>query len=250
MCWCYCSLAPALDVYPFLIVLVYEWLGLIPLGAAIPGSGLMGRLRSAVWYAMGGGFLGGVGGAVVGGVVGGVAVVLSYAEGSGVTGTNWWLYTSMGGGLATGAVFALRRLTGWEISSGDDEEEEEEEPQTPRSVECRKCRAPVESDLAECPYCRAPMRARRSWPIAHVHGSGPCVRRRDVAWVGRTAELAGRQRIPSRRAGLPVLSDLLRGWIMIGIGSMLSSSKPVRGSQSDSGSADKSGEDTDEQEPP
>jgi len=258
MCWCYCSLAPALDVYPFLIVMVYEWLGLIPLGSAIPESGLMGRLRSAVWYAMGGGFLGGVGGAVVGGVVGGVAVVLSYAVGSRVIGTNWWLYAAMGGGLTTGVVFALCRLTGWEISSGDDEEEEEEsdeeegeEPQTPRSALCRKCRMPVESGLTECPYCRAPMRARRDWPVGRIFtGVGlVCVVGTWLGWSVLQNWLIGKGFNPTVLSYLFYLI-FFGGWIMIGIGSLLSPSKPGLGSPSDSGGADESEEDTDEQELP
>ena len=171
-CCCYCALAPALDVWPFLLVMAYLWLGLVPLALAIPDDERTGWLRSAVWHAMGGGFLGGVVGAVIGGVVGGVAVLVSNAAGSQVIGTNWWLFAAMGGGLATGIVFAVRRLAGWEMSSGEEEEEGDEEKgresPTAHSVVCRKCRMPVDSGFVECPCCRTPVRARRDWPIKRI----------------------------------------------------------------------------------
>lgn len=118
-CCCYCALAPALDAWPYLVVMVYCWLGLIPLALALPGGGLSGRFRSAVCYAMGGGFLGGLAGVVVGGVAGGVAVVVSFPLGRGLMGTDWWLYATMGGGSVVGLAGALLRLYGWEIPSGE-----------------------------------------------------------------------------------------------------------------------------------
>ncbi|MGI9430381.1 MAG: hypothetical protein ACR2NM_17090, partial [Bythopirellula sp.] len=35
-CYCYCTLAPIIESWPFLVVTVYEWLGLIPLALSIP----------------------------------------------------------------------------------------------------------------------------------------------------------------------------------------------------------------------
>jgi hypothetical protein len=120
-CWCYCSLAPERNVWPFLLVAAYEWVGLIPLGCAMPKGVLDGRLRSAVWYAMLGAIIGGFAGAVIGGLAGGAGVVVSHALGREIVGANWWLYATMGGGVVTGAAFALRRLGGWEMSSGEQE---------------------------------------------------------------------------------------------------------------------------------
>jgi len=114
-CWCYCSIAPKLDVWPFLSVAAYEWLGLILLALAIPGGGRGARVRSAVWCAMIGGFLGAVVGAVLGGVAGGVRVLVSLAIGSGVAGTDWWMYATIGGAAVASAAFALVRLSGWQV---------------------------------------------------------------------------------------------------------------------------------------
>jgi hypothetical protein len=114
-CGCYWSIAPKLDVWPFLAVAVYEWFGLIPLALAIPGAGRAARVRSAVWCAMLGGFLGAVVGAVLGGVAGGVGVLVSLAIGSGVAGTDWWMYATIGGAAVASAAFALVRLSGWEV---------------------------------------------------------------------------------------------------------------------------------------
>ena len=190
-CWCYCVLAPALDVWPFLTVLAYEWLGLVPLALAVPDGERTGRLRSAIWYAM-------------------------------------------GGGLATGIVFAVRRLAGWEMSGGEEKEEGDEEEgrelQTAHSMVCRKCRMPVDSHLVDCPYCRSPVQARRDWPVGRVcTGVGlVCVAGTWFGWNVLKSWLVGK--------GFPVNPTVLNylfwmffvgGWIMIGLGSLLGSAKPA-----------------------
>lgn len=110
----------------------------------------------------------------------------------------------------------------------------------PRSVVCRKCRMPVDCGLTECRYCRAPVRARRGWPIGRMFtGVGiVCVVGTWFGWGVLQSCLVGKGFNPT------VLSYLFwmisfGGWIMIGIGCLLSSSKPVRGSRGVSGGTDK-----------
>jgi len=242
-CWNYCSLAPKLDVWPFLMMMAYGWLGLIPLALAIPEGVLTGRLRSAVWYAMGDGLLGGVAGAVIGGAVGGVAVLLSSAGGTGVAGTTWWLFVAMGGGLVTSVSLALLRLTGWEIPGGEkkekegSDEEEHEKPESPRSAACRKCRMPIESGLAECPFCGAPAGVFRVRAIGRLLNGvgGVCVVGMFLGWGLLQRWLVGKGLNPTALSYL-FWMIFIGGWIMIGIGSLLTSAKPDRGSPDDSGS--------------
>jgi hypothetical protein len=228
-CWSYCVLAPALDVWPFLAVTMYAWLGLVPLALAIPNGERTGRLRSAIWYAMGGGFLGGVAGAVIGGIVGGVAVLVSSLLDGDIAGTTWWLYAAMGGGLTASAAFALLRLKGWEVPDGSGESTPRHPPrEPPRSKLCRKCHMPLEPRLATCRVCRAPVGMRFRWPSGRVvAGAGfVCV---VGTWFVLNPLLGW---LVSKGFNPTVLNYLfwmifIGGWIMIGLGSLLSSAKPA-----------------------
>ena len=100
---------------------------------------------------------------------------------------------------------------------------------------------PIDSGLAECPHCRTPAGAHRVRRIGHMlAGVGiVCAFGTYFGWGMLQSWLVG------EGFNSTVLSYLfwmffIGGWLMIGLGSLLRSAKPVRGFQGDSGGADKS----------
>lgn len=202
--WRYCTLAPVFEAWPFLVILIYELLGLISVALAIPDS--RKHFRSAVWYAMGGGFVGAFAGALIGGVVGGVVVVTSRALARGIMGTEWWVYAAIAGGLITGLAFGVLRLTGWEFSLDGDRS-------TPKEATLRTPRLTTRRWLT----------ARTVELAAFFCILGPLL----MAWTGLYNWLVNQGADPT------VLQYLwwmvfVGGWLMTGVSKVLGAAKPAK----------------------
>lgn len=223
-CWSYCSLAPKPGQWPFALVVVYEWLGLIPLALAVPQEILAGRLRSVVWYLMGGAFLGAAAGLLIGGVSGGIQLFLSSRHGGGTVGGTWWLYGFVGGATVVGVGFAVLRLFGWEMPSG-------QRPPSPqravRRTKCGRCHRQMEPGLAECPYCHAPVRVRDLQKAGNtLKGVAMFCIFTSVAMTHSQDWLRSKGMAPEMVTYLFWLL-FIGGWIIAGIGGLLSGGTPV-----------------------
>jgi hypothetical protein len=190
-----------------------------------------------LWYGFGGGFLGVVAGAVIGGLAGGVAVVVSAVTGGKIWGTTWWLLASTGGALAVGGVFAFLRVLGWEVPEGKSGGSEDIRD-TPDKFVCRKCRMPAERRVTVCPRCGAPMHSARLRAVGRIIGQvgGVALVATWFGWGWVGSWLAQRDVDPAVSRYLFWLF-FAGSWIMIGVGSLLSTVRDDRDLPSESESA-------------
>jgi len=162
--WYYRRVALQPDQWPFALFTLYEWVGLTPLGLGLSPDLAGGRLRGAVWNLMGGAFLGGVAGFLIGGLAGSVALFATSRHGSGF-GADWWVLGFCGGAAVVGLAFAVFRLAGWELPTGDGRSPA---PRPARLPACRNCGQSVQPDLIKCPVCHTHRRVRRPSAMGNV----------------------------------------------------------------------------------